>query len=934
MSRPAETSGPLPPSAGSAEGGHIPATPPAANYIDIKIHEISNLPASWVQDSGPAPVYPDHVFRYELAVSVAGAQYTFKNGRLLQNVPLYADYISAAELPPFERQDEDTDRENPPDIPKDVPAEQKDGAEQAITDRAPQYDPSVPNAILWVLGPDAEAEPKDEGGAQKKDVKAAPKKGAAAAATTAPAQPVEAIKPIAPNPNIPPPCCVRIPVTMIQLATLEEQVEKFVPLELRFRRLLKPNCPTEWEDMQEQRYQAHINVSLKALTEPGSTEFTLTAPLEPHHVEAPKEDEKGKKKSAPKKAKGTAPACLTEDLDAAESHPYVANKTQCVISIKCAHAITRLPQARPRPQLEPSDMIPKRVKPPKRPVESTKQFASEVEKLAYRILKDYRAHINGHAESLTGEEARASFLNYLNASGQAHAYKELLIPTVQGIVKEKFIRHPDPSKEEMNRVSNELYTYLLDNIHLTLNRAFHTATDVAVTPMDEDASDRWRRLAMEAEVMQEYDLAARYHQERIVQPQPAKGEPGEDEMPNIWCEYAEYCLRIRDTLKAEQAYRESLALNLGHLPSLIGYGALLLSRNRFKEAEVFLQSAVDIEGNTMTWGCVALYYDVLLTTLNDSVDEEVRRTSCRRESKYAMTQAVRTNTNAQCTVHDVYFMLAQHLLELHLEDVAHLCLQRCPPSATVSYHLARLFQQTRQCDEAISILKQLVADDPKNCNARLLLGDVYSSNGNSADAEVQYDAALRVNPQCGNGPAYVRLGNMYIAVGKYKDALGAFLMGAKAWPCGLTWLGVGIAYYRMDDLVRAEQALNESNLQNNLNPKTWAYLALVCLRVRREEEGDQAFNQAVKQGLGDSFLVAEVGVEQMRLGRHKIAEACFRRSISIKDDANTHMLLARTLLAMHRHAEAHVEFTYVASHTSNATQKQHAEEQAALIAAA
>lgn len=37
------------------------------------------------------------------------------------------------------------------------------------------------------------------------------------------------------------------------------------------------------------------------------------------------------------------------------------------------------------------------------------------------------------------------------------------------------------------------------------------------------------------------------------------------------------------------------------------------------------------------------------------------------------------------------------------------------------------------------------------------------------------------------------------------------------WPCGLTWLGVGTAYYRAGDYLHAEQALNEANILNNLD---------------------------------------------------------------------------------------------------------------------
>lgn len=917
----------------------------AANYLDIKLHGVYNIPAAWTADCGAAPVFNDHVFRYEMDITVAGHTHTFTNGRLLQNVPTYADFVQAAKLPPVVPNYDDDDAAD--DVPAAAPAPPKlsgdgDDAERQTPPQTgrttnsnggdaegrPPVLAGAPAAVLWVLGPEVDTEVKEDTG--KKDSKPAPKKGAAAAA---PAPPPEVVKPIPPNSAAPPLCVVRIPLSLEELSEFENQVENLLPVNFTFRRVIRAGAPADWEDTMEAKFQAKIALSVKPLTEPGSKAIDAQVPLEPVLGDGGKDDDKGgknPKKAAPKKTKGSAPAILTDELDPSEPHPYVASKTYAHISVVALNPVTRLPQGRPRPDLQPSDMIPKRLMPPRRPVEATKRFSHEIEGLIARIVRDYRRHKQTQAPGSTVDDLRASFLQGLSASGRSRVYQDLLVPSVQGIVKETFIRKASPTPEEMDKVSNELYTYLLDHLHLTLNRTFAvpSAADAAAA-LDGDAVERWRRLAMEAEVMREYAVAARYHQERLVQ---CRNRNNETELPDVWCEYAEFSLRVRDALKAEQGYREALAVDMGHLPSLIGYGTLLLGRQRFREAEVYLQAAVDIDGNTITWGCLALYFDTLLLSLADSPHEETRRAVCRRESKYAMTQAVRVGDDA-CTPATVYEQLGKHLLHLHQEELANVCLSRAAKSPTVDCLLAKVFLQTNQPEEAVSILQEVVASNSQNAEARLLLGDVYAAMGpgKSGEAEQQYDAALRIDPQCGTGPSYVRLGNMYIALGKHKDALSAFLMGAKVWPCGLTWLGVGIAYYRMDDLARAEQALSESNILNSLNPKTWAYLALLCLRQRREDEGDQAFNQAIKQSLADPHLIAEVGAEQLRLGRHKIAEACFRRSLALNDDCNTRMYLARTLSSLARHGEARDEYAFVARTTTNDAQRQRAEEQMAAI---
>jgi tetratricopeptide (TPR) repeat protein len=405
---------------------------------------------------------------------------------------------------------------------------------------------------------------------------------------------------------------------------------------------------------------------------------------------------------------------------------------------------------------------------------------------------------------------------------------------------------------------------------------------------------------------------------------------------------------VRDALKAEQAYREALAIDPTHEGALIGYGALLLSRQRFVEAEVFLQSAVDRHPSALSWGFVSLFFDELHRSLPDSPEEDARRTHCKREAKAALVQAMRlvgvddlSNPNAASDA--VHVLLARRLVALHHEEQANTSLSRvATPSIDVELLYARIFLQTRQYDEALRQCEKVRADAAAlagparaavTAAAHTLQADVHAALDQPVEAERNYDAAMRMHPDGATGRTYVHYGNACARLGKYGDALTAFLSAAKLWPCGLAWLGVGIAYYRTGDMVRAEQALNESNILNNLCAKTWAFLALVCLRHRRDADADQAFNQAAKLGLSDAALIAEVGSELQRAGRHGVAEPCLRRALAVRDDSNTRMLLARSLLSLKRLGDARTEFLHVARTTQNDTQRRSAEEQAAAIAA-
>lgn len=916
------------------------------NYVDVKVHHVRGLPATFLAESGPAPMFSEHPFRYEIDFALGPQKLSLTNGRLLAPIAPYRHYIAQASLPPVELNSKDHGSRGVPQELR-LPARPM-SATESHTSQSPhpnggegdgssahqQQDTAM---LLWALTTDADAmEPKEE----KKDTKPPPKaaKGAPAAA----AVPAEAVKPVLPTAN-PPPCVGRMMLHEGLLREMEEKMEQSQPLSLLFRRVLRPGAPAEWEDSQEPRYQAHIQVPLELLKEPGSTSVTVTVPLTPLPVEPPKEDEKGKKKAPPKKAKGAIPALLMEELDANEPHPYSVAQTSVTLTLTFCQALTRLPQARPRPDLQPADLIPTRLRPPRRPVDASKAFAAEVASLTQRIVTEYREHVAGSGASLSPEEHRTSFLNYLHSSGQSQAYQQVLIPAVQSVVREKFIRQPNPSKEDLNRVTNELYTYLTDVMHSTIQKEFGGNQGGAAAAASRranlidglSASERWKHRALEAEVMREFPLASRYHQERLGATSP--DATGTDSLPTAWSEYAEFNLRVRDTLKAEQGYREALAIDFAHLPSLVGYGTVLLGSNRFKEAEVFLQSAVDLCPSVVTWGCVALLYDLLLLSLPDDPDSNTRRAEYTRESKYAITQASRDDGSAQMSVSDAYLKVAQHCVVLHQEDLANVCLAHCQPSSAVELLYGRLYTQSEQYEDAIECLRNLIKvpnlPNAQLNEARMLLGDALYELNQHHEAELVYSAALRDDTGCVTGPSSIRLGNMYVGLGKFRDALSAFLSGAQAWPCGLTWLGVGIAYYRLEDLLRAEQALNESNILNNLNPKTWGYIALLCLRQRREEEADQAFNQSVKLGLDDSALVTEIGVEQLRLGRATVAELCFRRALNMVEDVNTHMQLGRALCAQKRFQEAREEFVFVSKNSSSETQRARAEEQIALIPA-
>ncbi|OBS76095.1 hypothetical protein A6R68_17458, partial [Neotoma lepida] len=194
----------------------------------------------------------------------------------------------------------------------------------------------------------------------------------------------------------------------------------------------------------------------------------------------------------------------------------------------------------------------------------------------------------------------------------------------------------------------------------------------------------------------------------------------------------------------------------------------------------------------------------------------------------------------------------------------------CPqggPSCEYYLVLAQTHLLKKDFAKTEEYLQQAAHMDYLNPNVWGVKGHLYFLSGNHTEAKACYERTISFVVDASEMHfIFLRLGHIYLEEKEYEKAKRTYMQVCKRSPSCLTWLGLGIACYRLEELTEAEDALSEANALNNYNAEVWAYLALVCLKVGRQLEAEQAYKYTIKLKLKDEALLAEIRTVQEMVG--------------------------------------------------------------------
>ncbi|XP_026559918.1 cilia- and flagella-associated protein 70 [Pseudonaja textilis] len=519
-------------------------------------------------------------------------------------------------------------------------------------------------------------------------------------------------------------------------------------------------------------------------------------------------------------------------------------------------------------------------------------------------------------------------LNYeLNTSGKYFAFKEQLKHAVVKIVREKYLKTTAfETLDQLQTFLSELYVYLMDQMHIALNQVLSLQTPSPPPPVY-TTLEQLQLFAREAQVNGEYGLASTYYQERVSRnPQDAQSwlDYGafclltEDNLK------AQECFReavgldanhlpsvlmcgimavmLQNYEEAEVFFEDATCVEPTSVVAWTMLGLFYDIQENYIRVEMAFHEATKLqkarlpkekpsppnespESTGKVQGESSEPTSSLRAPEEDTIHKQFKRLSI-TPSKFRMSTHrempkpaavafepdlglfMAPQQTTSIFMETIKFLLDVNALQFVHRALAHeLVFPQGGPSCDYYLVLAQTYMLKKEYVQSEESLEMAMQIDYLNPEVWAQKGHLCYLTGNFSEAKSCYERTISfVTDAKDMHTVYLRLGSIYLEGKEYDKAKHIYLLASKKSPSCLTWLGVGIACYRLKEMAEAEDALSEANALNNSNAEVWAYLALVCMKGGRQLEAEQSYKYAVKLELDNLDLLQEVKQVQLEVG--------------------------------------------------------------------
>ncbi len=159
-------------------------------------------------------------------------------------------------------------------------------------------------------------------------------------------------------------------------------------------------------------------------------------------------------------------------------------------------------------------------------------------------------------------------------------------------------------------------------------------------------------------------------------------------------------------------------------------------------------------------------------------------------------------------------------------------------------------------DDAVSILRSILTQEPRNLEAWLRLARTYEGKQALREAEAAYQKAVEIQPSYPG--AHQHLGSFYYKQGRYDDARRSFQRASELAPDNYKALNnLAAVLVQQGHFAQAERALRHS-LEIRPNPIAYNNLASLYFTQERYAEAVPMMEQAVKMGQKSATLLASL----------------------------------------------------------------------------